>query len=596
MDQPDGPGPDGPAPGEDDGPGGDASRPSPPDRADPTDGPDGVADGTDLGAADTGPDDDDDAASTVRTGTGRTGVDATDTDDTDLDADPAPTHADATDTDDGTEGEPRNRRREDAPHRQWSERLTLVLFAAVGAVAALVIAGHIRAPIGPFDTTLSARPALGGDTTVELAPLGSLAMKTHRGPLALNLRVDELRVDEARAIANDPTQIDDLEQSLTEDTGEAVRRLAVRVGLAMVIGATALATLRRPRIRSALTGALTGVAMFTLAATITLATWRPEALAEPRYSGLLSMAPQAVGDARDVADRFTQYRTQLTALVQNVATLYETAEGLQSFQPDPTTIRVLHVSDLHLNPEAFDLIDQLVTQFGVDVVVDTGDINDWGTSFETSFVSRIGELDVPYVFIRGNHDSSITAEAVAAQPNALVLDGGRANVEGVAFWGIGDPRFTPDRSDDDGDAEAEAEEQRDIMKRFSTTVAGRLDDDGASSVDVVLVHDPAAAAQLEDTVPLVLAGHTHEPDDRKLGSTTLLVEGSTGGAGLRGLQRDEAVPLTTSVLYLDADTQRLQAYDRISVGGLGTGTASIERHVVAARTEEKIPTTTTTTG
>jgi hypothetical protein len=114
-----------------------------------------------------------------------------------------------------------------------------------------------------------------------------------------------------------------------------------------------------------------------------------------------------------------------------------------------------------------------------------------------------------------------------------------------------------------------------------------------------MVHDPAAAAELDDiddVVPLVLAGHSHEPDQRKLGEATLLVEGSTGGTGLRALQRDEVEPLTTSVLYLDADNQRLQAYDRISVGGLGTGTASIERHVVAERNEEKIPTTTTTTG
>ena len=477
---------------------------------------------------------------------------------------------------------------------RWTERLTLVLFAVVGSLAALVIAGNVRAPIGPFDTTLSARPSLSGDTKVELAPLGSLSMDTHRGPMALNLRVDELRVDEARAIARDPAQIDDLEQSLTADTGQAVRRLAIRTAVVMVLGATGLATLRRPRWRSAVTGAATGVVLFALTASVTLTTWRPEALAEPRYSGLLSMAPQAVGDARDVADRFSEYRTQLTALVQNVATLYETAEGLQSFQPDPTTIRVLHVSDIHLNPEAFDLIEQLVTQFDIDVVADTGDINDWGTEFETQFVDRIGDLGVPYVFIRGNHDSSVTADAVAAQPNAIVLDGGRANVEGVAFWGIGDPRFTPDRSEDD-----DADDQRETVERFATAVVDELTDDGSSSIDVVMVHDPAAAAELgeiDDVVPLVLAGHTHDPDQRELGDATLLVEGSTGGAGLRGLQRDEVEPLTTSVLYLDADDQSLQAYDRISVGGLGTGTASIERHVVAERNETRIPTTTTTTG
>ena len=59
--------------------------------------------------------------------------------------------------------------------------------------------------------------------------------------------------------------------------------------------------------------------------------------------------------------------------------LYRAGESVQSLAPDADTVRVLHVSDLHLNPQAFDVIEQIVDQFAIDVVVDTGDINDWGT-------------------------------------------------------------------------------------------------------------------------------------------------------------------------------------------------------------------------
>jgi hypothetical protein len=63
--------------------------------------------------------------------------------------------------------------------------------------------------------------------------------------------------------------------------------------------------------------------------------------------------------------------------------------------------------------------------------------------------------------------------------------------------------------------------------------------------------------------------------------TLLMVEGSTGGAGLRGLH-DHAHPhpLTASVLYFDAHTKKLVAYDAISVKGFGQTGATIERHVL----------------
>ena len=71
------------------------------------------------------------------------------------------------------------------------------------------------------------------------------------------------------------------------------------------------------------------------------------------------------------------------------------------------------------------------------------------------------------------------------------------------------------------------------------------------------------------STPLVLAGHTHRRKASTVDGTLLLTEGSTGGAGLRGLEGEEPTPLELSVLYLDRTTHRLQAYDDITLGGLG---------------------------
>jgi hypothetical protein len=62
--------------------------------------------------------------------------------------------------------------------------------------------------------------------------------------------------------------------------------------------------------------------------------------------------------------------------------------------------------------------------------------------------------------------------------------------------------------------------------------------------------------------------------------TLLMIEGSTGGAGLRGLQGEDPTPLSCTVLYLDPDTGALRAYDEITLGGLGETEVTIQRFVV----------------
>lgn len=449
--------------------------------------------------------------------------------------------------------------------------------AAVGAFAAIALFGSTTASIGPFDTTMTATPFGARGTEVELAPLGQIGVDSHRGPLGLTIELDQLREADARAIAEDPDSFRLDEAALTAEVRAGIVDLGRRVVLASTLGGVALAVLARRRWQSAVAGALVGLLVAGGSIGAAASTWEPEALAEPRYSGLLSLAPQAVGDARDVVDRFADYQAQLAGLIENVAVLYQGAEDIRSFRPDDSTVRALHVSDLHLNPQAFDLIDRIVPQFGIDLVIDTGDINDWGTTFESRFVERIGDLPVPYVFVRGNHDSAATARAVAQQTNAIVLDGEGTEVAGLTIWGQGDPRFTPDKSRAGSGAD-----QREVAEADAPVVAQGVRRFGADEIDVVLVHDPLQAGDLGDLVPLVLAGHRHAVDQITLGDDTLLlVEGSTGGAGLRSLQGDAPVPLSCSVLYFDATSGDLQALDRIEVGGVNQSDIRIERTVIA---------------
>lgn len=462
----------------------------------------------------------------------------------------------------------------------WRRRVRTGLFASVGATLGLLIAAQVRADVGPFDCTVAARPSLRGATFVRLAPLGSIELDTHTAPIAIELRVDELRPEEAERIATDPEVLEGLEDELAVDVRAALQALALRGLVASIVGGALGGLAARGAWRNGITGAMVGTALAGTLATASIVTFTPRAVAEPRYTGLLTIAPRAVGDVQAVVERFDDYRAQLMDLVGNVVTLYRTAEGLPTLAAGDDAVRVLHVSDLHNNPQGFDLAAQLVQQFEVDAVIDTGDTTDWGTSSEARLLDRIGELGVPYVWVRGNHDSHGIQRVVASQPQAIVLDGDAADVAGLRIWGIGDPRYTPDK-DQPGGVDVEVER----IERFSRDVERSIGEADPARVDIVAVHDVRAAGRIGDRVPLILAGHTHSPTEERLDDALVLVEGSTGGAGLRGLQGDEPEPLACSILYFDPRTDRLVAYDRIAVDGLGGAGVRIERHVVHPDTD-----------
>ncbi|MFD2089977.1 metallophosphoesterase [Blastococcus deserti] len=469
---------------------------------------------------------------------------------------------------------------------RWALR---VVIALTGALVAVLLFGRISAPVGPFDATLAFRPT-GGGASVGVPPLGSLSVDVYDGPLRLDIDLQRVDQERARALATDPVRLAGVVGQVTADLRSAVVRLTWTTAALALAGAalTSLVITRRRREPLIAVGVTAAVLVGT--AGLGAATWRPQALSQPTYTGLLVNATSLIGSAEDIAARFDAYRASLEDLVGNVGTLYSALSRLPAPDTDGETVAFLHVSDIHLNPAGFDLVRQVVEQFPVDAVLDTGDLTDWGSEPENRLITTVGELDVPYVFIRGNHDSATTAALVAAQPNATVLDDSTVTVAGIEIAGTPDPRFTPDKTTGDDDA------SEDVLFQSGEELAAVVAELPAPPA-VTMVHDPLQARPLDGEVPLVLAGHTHE---RRVGrfdeGTLLMVQGSTGGAGLRGLEGEYPEPLTCTVLYLDAETGQLQAYDEITLGGLGETEVTIQRRTVAPdQAAEGIPTDGTAT-
>ncbi|MFC4021404.1 metallophosphoesterase [Micromonospora sp. GCM10011542] len=469
------------------------------------------------------------------------------------------------------------------PLRRAGVILAVLTVALVGTVLGVLAGGRVNTDIGPFRASLTLAPAAAGSTTVDIPPLGALLLDSHDGPIHLTVRLGALDQGRTEALLDDPASISRASQTAVEDVRAGVMRLGLRTLASAVLVALLLAALVfRDVRRTAWAG---GLALLVTAGSLggAAATLRPQAIEEPRYEGLLVNAPAIVGDARRIANDYTKYAEQLQRLVGNVSQLYTTVSSLPVYEPAPGTTRVLHISDLHLNPTAWQLIRTVVEQFGIDVVIDTGDITDWGSEPEASFVASIGLLKKPYVFIRGNHDSGRTAAAVARQPNAIVLQNSTTTVAGLTVAGIGDPRFTPDKNTSPAGSGLTAQVADQVIgvgEQLSATVRN-----SPRRVNIALVHDPASAGPLSGTCPLVLAGHTHARQVSRLPQvpgqqpTALMVEGSTGGAGLRGLEGEKPTPLSMTVLYFDQQ-KMLQAYDDITVGGTGQSQVNLERHVV----------------
>ncbi|MEO3781350.1 metallophosphoesterase [Micromonospora sp. B11E3] len=459
----------------------------------------------------------------------------------------------------------------------------VLAIALAGVVLGTFAGGRMHTDIGPFRAELTLAPALRGGTTVDIPPLGALQLHSHDGPTHLTVALGALDQRRTEALIDDPASISRASQSAVTDVRNGVMRLGLRtVGMTLLVTLLLAALVFRDTRRTAWAG---GLALLVTVGSLGAAasTLRPQAIEEPRYEGLLVNAPAIVGDARRIANDYTKYAEQLQRLVGNVSQLYTTVSALPVYEPAPGTTRVLHVSDMHLNPTGWQLIRTVVEQFGIDVVIDTGDITDWGSEPEASFVGSIGLLKKPYVYIRGNHDSARTAAAVAQQPNAIVLDNSTTTVAGLTIAGIGDPRFTPDKNTSpagSGLTPQVADQVITTGTKLATTIR-----ESPKPVNIALVHDPASAGPLSGVCPLVLAGHTHARQVSKLPEvpgqppTQLMVEGSTGGAGLRGLEGEKPTPLTMTVLYLDQN-KLLQAYDDITVGGTGQAQVNLERHIV----------------
>jgi predicted phosphodiesterase len=447
----------------------------------------------------------------------------------------------------------------------------------VGALLAVTFLARQEVTVGPARVRLEARAALTGSSRLAAPPFGSVSARTHRGPLVFRATIDDVDVKRlGRLLEGSPgpggPRFAELEATLGPLESQARRAATVfliRIALLGLAGGLAGVVVfpsrtRRRLARCGLGGLLATVVLLGP----TLATYDLAAFREPRYDGALEYAPALIGDVRTGLDRLRTLRAEMVRIGRNLDRAYAALANPVGEVDGNGTVRVLHISDIHLNPAGFDLAGRLADQFDVAAVVDTGDLGTWGLPREPEVAGNVGRFAVPYLFVKGNHDDADMVKAVAANHNARVLDSTGTVVSGIRFYGVADPTFTPGKGRD-------VEQFEQLKEQRSVAVADAVDRQ-ALRPDVLLVHDGRLAAYARGHVATVLEGHLHRFGTEVLNGTRTLMSGTTGAGGPDNFRAEDPPPADAEVIYFDPATRRPVAVDRITVRLPGSS-FSVER-------------------
>jgi predicted phosphodiesterase len=388
-----------------------------------------------------------------------------------------------------------------------------VVIALVSVWASLAITRPATIRVGPATAAVQTLPGAGASFKLGNAP------PVHRdlgaGPLQLRLRLT-LPKGATLLAAHEPNMLRQLAAARSNLVGVALGYLG-RLAWHAVLLALALGFLVfRRRWRLALVSGASSAALLVTALGATAATMS---------GGLANVGSGSCA------------RGWVSYVLPDMASLSPPAPPVRvpaAAQPaaNPGLLPMLFVADDHLNPAGMQFALRLQRATGSVAVLDAGDITSFGVAGESCVVLPwVRQFHVPYVWVRGNHDSMAVQRLMAAVRPVKVLDYSSTTVDGIDIYGVGDPAFTPRLPDDSA-----------AMRRTAETAVPKIVRAiSAMSVppDVVLVHDcrmaapdDAAGPGVAGMVQLLLCGATHRYAVTDRYGTFVLHTATVGDGGL----------------------------------------------------------------
>lgn len=457
----------------------------------------------------------------------------------------------------------------------------LILLAIISMLAFVSLLGSHTAVLDAFQIEFSLMIFDHGYTQLEFPPLGIVRAQTHFPPLMLKARLINVDLAQLRLLlekAEDQAYLDSLRAKARGEINVFLARLLLLAFLGGAAGPLIFGERNRKKI---LLAGLIGMIVLGSLLALSYATFEPMAFMNPEFEGILKAAPWIFGLLEESLLRVRSLGEQLELIAVNMNVLFKQIEQLEPLGTVEGELKVVHVSDLHNNPAGMDFLEQVVDTFAVDLVIDTGDITDFGTDIEAGLASPLEHFGIPYVFVPGNHDSPNVIARLQEIDNVIVLEEEQIEVVGLRVAGIADPSAKDMRMV----VAAEA-----VLDEYAARLH-RVIDEAEQLPHVVAVHHPRIAESFLSRVQVVLTGHTHQFSIKEQGESVMINAGTTGASGIRGLQVREETPYSLVLLHFGRQTEGelyLRAADVIRVYKFGSA-FSLERHmfgIAGADTQE----------
>lgn len=448
--------------------------------------------------------------------------------------------------------------------RRFSPYIKIALIGLVGSVLLVSLLAKQDVTVYAMDFKLELMIFDQGYTVINFPPLGTIRAQTHQMPLLFSITLGNINLDRlSQLVGQQPP--DEILQGISRQLRRQVTVFLIKILTAAFVGGFAAGVFYYRNYRRALLSGLIGLVAFAVLVGSAVLTYDEDAFAAPQYEGVIEAAPWLMGVADEVLVAVEELDSKMQVLSTNLLSLFESLRFLSPVGGLDGELRILHVSDIHNSPLAIALIKQIAQAFSVDVIIDTGDVTDYGTPVEAQLLQEIGALGLPYVFIPGNHDSPAVIAAFAQLENVTVITENVITVEpfGLTVAGISDPAA--------GTTEMTVP-SRETYKEQAEVLAGLIGQ-LPQPPDVVAAHHVYIVEEFVHLPLLLLHGHSHTPSIRRQQQAVMVDAGTTGGAGVRGLLNREETPFSMVLLHLDRYDDRWVpiAADLIKVLNINSG-------------------------
>jgi len=448
--------------------------------------------------------------------------------------------------------------------------IKLSIAALLGMVFLISFFGSVSVPLSALELKWDLSLFSSGTTELIIPPFGTVRADTHLPPLKFQITLENINLDLMQEMIVQLGE-EDFVLQLEKDLRSFLYYFFIRILLLGFVGGAAGIYLMGERdLYKVLGGGSAGLILLIILIFMAFFTYDYHAFSTPEFEGVLTAAPWMVSLIEESLIKVDTLGQQMEVMAENISRVFEKIEGIELFGVQEGDLRVLHVSDIHNNPAGIKFVNQVIDTFQVDLVIDTGDITDFGTPLETELIAMVAAFEVPYVFVPGNHDSPEVVSRMSEIDQVMVLEEGKVNIFGLNIAGIADPS---------SDSKEMAVASQKVLE-YNATRLKEIVNTG-EKVHIAAAHHPGLVKKIVGEVPLLLHGHTHSFDIREEKGSVIVDAGTAGAAGIRGLQVRQEVPYSVVLLHFLTEEKEepvLTAADIIKVFQLQRG-FTLERKV-----------------